>query len=282
MNGGEPRMPQDEDVRQAWRAASDESPPSHVDAAILAAARDAARRPAHADGAPRVRSWYREWQPMLAAAAIAGLAFALVQTMPRDARVAMPPRASAPAAAQAESSELATAPDREAPVDTVEQPARQDASPAPPVQAAARAPAQAPVAAESDAGSVTVDARAEARNEAKSAAGVEQPVAAPAPAAATASAPEPGFAGSLMSVPPAAVAKRERSSAAVESKEVGAGLQVGAVKATVDARIEHIVALYQSGDTSGAATELRALRADEQGVDARLPPNLQAWARTVQ
>jgi hypothetical protein len=90
MTGEEPRMPRDEDVRKAWQAASDELPPSRVDAAILEAARDAAQRPAHGDGARRARPWYREWQPMLAAAAIAGLAFALVQTMPSDDRVAMP------------------------------------------------------------------------------------------------------------------------------------------------------------------------------------------------
>jgi len=245
MNGEEPQVQRDEDVRQAWRAASDESPPPRVDAAILAAARDAARRARYADDARRVRPWYHAWQPMLAAAAIAGLAFTLVQTLPRDARVAMPPGTPAPAGAPAESLERATAQVRAEPAGKVEveieQPAGRESSPA----TAAETPAQV----ESGAGSNSFLAHLESGRAEKSTGGVEQQAA-----------------------PPAAPAGGE---------ETDAGLQADAAKSAVDARIERIVALYRSGDKPGAATELRALRADAEGVDAKLPSNLRTWARTV-
>jgi hypothetical protein len=54
-----------------WRKASREEPRQHVDAAILAAARS--RRP-----------WLATWQPLAAAAAVAGLAFLLLQLLPRE------------------------------------------------------------------------------------------------------------------------------------------------------------------------------------------------------
>lgn len=270
MNGGEPRTSQDEDLRQAWHAASDESPPPHVDTAILAAARDAAQRPGRADVAKRSRPWYREWQPMLAAAAIAGLAFALLQTMPREIRHAMPLDASAPAAAPPESPGREMAQDRAEPVGKVEQQARRDASPV--------ARAEMPAGTESEGGSLTFNAQLESGRARKSAAGVEQRTA---PAAAAAPAPPPDVADSMMSESPPAVASRERAAVPEDDEATAAGLQADAAQTAVEARIERIVTLYRSGDKAGAATELRALRADTEGVDGRLPPELRAWARTV-
>ena len=62
-----------------WRKASREEPRPHVDAAILAAART--RRP-----------WFATWQPLAAAAAVAGLAFLLVQLLPSERELEQPIR----------------------------------------------------------------------------------------------------------------------------------------------------------------------------------------------
>jgi hypothetical protein len=47
---------------------------------------------------PPARNRWRQWQPLAAAATVAGLAFALVQTLPRDREVAPSIRMEAPAA----------------------------------------------------------------------------------------------------------------------------------------------------------------------------------------
>ena len=62
-----------------WRKASHEEPGPHVDAAILAAART--RRPRFAT-----------WQPLAAAAAVAGLSFLLVQLLPSGRELEQPIR----------------------------------------------------------------------------------------------------------------------------------------------------------------------------------------------
>ncbi len=96
---------QDAAVARAWRRASDEQPPSRLDDAILAAARAAAQpgdAPADAgQHRPRLRSRWLQWQPLLAAASVAGLAFVLLQLRPLERDVAPAPRAveQAPVAA---------------------------------------------------------------------------------------------------------------------------------------------------------------------------------------
>ena len=64
----------------------------HLDAAIIAAAHKSIQdRDAQAQvirASPRYRSWLTRWQPLAAAAAVAGLAFVLVQSLPRDRDVA--------------------------------------------------------------------------------------------------------------------------------------------------------------------------------------------------
>ena len=89
-------------VVRAWRQASDEQPPERIDAAILAAARrsvEAQHPGALASPVPqRTRSRWMKWQPLAAAATVAGLAFVLVQTLPRersDAGAARAPAAEA-------------------------------------------------------------------------------------------------------------------------------------------------------------------------------------------
>jgi len=75
--------PDDDDsdlvIDREWRKASREEPPQHVDAAILAAAQT--RRP-----------WFATWQPLAAAAAVAGLAFLLVQLLPSERKLEQPIR----------------------------------------------------------------------------------------------------------------------------------------------------------------------------------------------
>jgi hypothetical protein len=77
-------------LEQAWHQASNEQPPSRLDAAILAAAHEAVEnRVAPASIARgRSRSWLTRWQPVAAAAAVTGLAFILVQMLPRERSVA--------------------------------------------------------------------------------------------------------------------------------------------------------------------------------------------------
>jgi hypothetical protein len=90
-------------VARAWRQASDEQPPARLDAVILAAAHrsvqeDEAGAKAIPASAPARSRWLR-WQPLAAAATVAGLAFVLVQTLPRDRTLAPAIRIEAPAGA---------------------------------------------------------------------------------------------------------------------------------------------------------------------------------------
>jgi hypothetical protein len=73
---------------------SNESPPTHLDAAILVAARAEAARGAPCRPDERAgRRWWTRWQPLAAAAGVGGLAFVLVQMIPRD-DVTRPPTAN--------------------------------------------------------------------------------------------------------------------------------------------------------------------------------------------
>lgn len=76
--------PTDPRVLAAWRAASVEEPAARVDAAILAAARAAVRDSTSARPSPASDPWWRRWQPLATAAAVTGLAFVLLQSLPRE------------------------------------------------------------------------------------------------------------------------------------------------------------------------------------------------------
>lgn len=94
----------DATVDAAWRKASRDEPPPHVDTAILAAARAEAHVRAPT-GKPAARQpWWVSWQPLAAAAGVVGIAFVLVQLIPRDETTRAPARAPAPAAATAKRS----------------------------------------------------------------------------------------------------------------------------------------------------------------------------------
>jgi len=88
--------PADPRVDAAWRVASREEPPARVDDAILAAAHAAVRDPAPARPSPARDPWWRRWQPLAAAAAVTGLAFVLLQSLPRDEPVRAPSVTPAP------------------------------------------------------------------------------------------------------------------------------------------------------------------------------------------
>jgi resuscitation-promoting factor RpfA len=142
--------PADPRVDAAWRAASVEEPPASVDAAILAAARAAVRDSASTRPSPPAGDrWWRRWQPLAAAAAVTGLAFVLLQSLPRHEPVPAPSVAPEADAVQPSPSTAVTAPAAPEPLAKARQ---ESASPeqavggaAPPAAIAADA---APVAAE--------------------------------------------------------------------------------------------------------------------------------------
>ncbi len=96
----------DATLERAWREASDEQPPAHLDAAIVAAARNSVgnrsdQRATTASARARSPSRLTQWQPLAVAATVAGLAFVLVQMLPRE-------QSLAPATQRQESAPVAT------------------------------------------------------------------------------------------------------------------------------------------------------------------------------
>lgn len=175
MNIERPGDPQalEDAIDRAWRSASNESPAPHVDAAILAAAKTSARSP-------------RTWQPYAAAAAVAGLAFVLVQMMP--AREPTP----AIEAPSAEPPMVTTTPARQVP-------ANAPAEAAAPARDAAEARNEAAIAPSAPSPAATVSAESAARPAAPSAPPVERKIleyaglaerSAPAPSAVAPITPE--------------------------------------------------------------------------------------------
>lgn len=170
------RFEADDPVDRAWHGTSVEEPPPQIDAAIIEAARTEAARARQVTPtgtAARVRrngEWWLRWQPLAAAAAVAGLAFVLVQTIPRDRDVTPPlsherarPRAPvAPPRAERDAMPAAPiAPPR----------AEQDATSAAPVKSQAEMPSatvQAPVAGKDRSEAYENQARSSAKGAAES------------------------------------------------------------------------------------------------------------------
>ena len=170
------RFEADDPVDRAWHGTSVEEPPPQIDAAIIEAARTEAARARQVTPtgtAARVRrngEWWLRWQPLAAAAAVAGLAFVLVQTIPRDRDVTPPlsherarPRAPvAPPRAERDAMPAAPiAPPR----------AEQDATSAAPVESQAEMPSatvQAPVAGKDPSEAYENQARSSAKGAAES------------------------------------------------------------------------------------------------------------------
>lgn len=88
--------PGDPVVDQAWRTVATDEPSAQHDATILAAARAATVRNRSAPTPPATRHWWTHWQPLAAAAGVAGLAFTIVQMLPREVDVPSTPATEQP------------------------------------------------------------------------------------------------------------------------------------------------------------------------------------------
>ncbi len=241
-------------LKRAWRQASDERPPSELDASIIAAARESVQDHGQATktvpASARPRNRWMQWQPLAAAATVAGLAFVLVQLLPRDRDVAPSIRMEESVPAQAakevpvQSAEEKEAPDNQGQGATV--PAPGAAAPTVSIpQAAAGATAKASEIDATADGAVAIDAAEAGERQAV--------VPEMAGRAASAEAPGPALERSLGNAAPPGAADR------------AAG----------------IAALYAAGDVAGAADSLRAFRAADPDADTYLPDSLRGWARTV-
>lgn len=230
-------------VDAAWRRASADEPPSRVDDAILAAAREAARAMAPTRIAPRQPSWWVRWQPLAAAAGVVGLGFVLVQLMPREETVHAPPVARAP---QRPPPDAIHAP--------AESPGRTEAQATAEVPAAAKVQAPAPAA---------VPAVSTLRGEA------------PAPAAAEQSADSRE--SSVADAAQTATASRAAVAGAAPQR---AG-QLVAIPKSPEAWARRVAELHAQGEVAAAATELRAFRRVVADADEYLPTALRPWAASV-
>ena len=258
----------DDDLAGAWREASDEQPPSHLDDAIIAAARKSipvhGERPNAAPVRVQSRNWLLQWQPLAAAAAIAGLAFVLVQVLPRERDFApsMQQTKSAPIPAPVESPPRSTsvpAAMDNSPLANTEKAVAQPEPDVVPDRAPAQGAVPAPPAVTAEATVSEAPATAEA-------------AAAPGEAVAVRrEAMEPAIAGRAV----AAAADASSSSARQKNLREAVPLEATAWSAKV-------VALHASGDVTAAADALRAFRAVYPGADAYLPDSLRDWARTVE
>jgi len=258
----------DATLDRAWRQASDEQPPAQLDAAIIASARKAVQDRDDAAKVTRTgrrsRNWLTGWQPLAAAAGVAGLAFVLVQSLPRDGEVApatwieepvsgstgVPDSLSRPSAREAKDEKAAgAAPARaEVPADATNSehmkrtvpPTRPPPASVPPAESAARVMDQGSSAA----GSAAMRAAEDDQRQAT----VPELSSQAASEAAVATA-------------------RQRDNVTLPSAEDWA------------ARVE---ALYTSGDVVGAADALHAFRVADPDADTYLPDSLRNWAQTVE
>jgi hypothetical protein len=237
---------QDAALERAWRDGSTELPSARVDAAILAAAHEAVANPHQATSATaakgQARSRWNRWAPMAAAAAVAGLAFTLVQTLPREPARTPPPAARESAAAAAQGS----------------------ATPVAPEVAPTLAPAQA--------GSAERQEKAAPSGSVGDSLSV--PLTVPPPAVSAAPQLLPAEAIEERS----SFEERGNVSAA-RSKAVDAAVSDGMVN--VDDWVQRIVALHAAGDIVAATDALRAFRAAEPDADRHLPQSLWDWAESV-
>jgi len=244
----------DDALDRAWQQLSDEQPPSALDAAIIAAAHKSIQdRDGQAQvkrAGPPQRSWLTRWQPLAAAAAVAGLAFVLVQSLPRDRDVAPSLHMEEPAAAPAAAQERPGIP---ASRDAIE---AQTASP--PAPAVMRESVTAPASVieqESAADTATTMPAAEVDQRQRAAAEMSGRTASEAAAA------------------PASV-QATTAKAAAARDDVAPPDAAG--------RAARVATLYAAGDIAGAADSLREFRAVDPGADSYLPESLRDWARTVE
>ena len=268
-------------LQRAWRDASREASPIATDARILAAARAAVTAESKRDvTASKGRRWHvlQRWQPLLAAAAVAGLAFVLVPmtlSPPPPAERATAPSAKpeipnpanpANPASSAESTESSESTDLRSFYENL-----------PPA-----APGASRKALESR-DTTTAPGVSDGRSERAPAA--QQPVPAQgverAPEPAAVPPPPPASEPTFESAAPSGDRRAVESAAAAPLPQ--AREQAVDAKA-LDARswAARIEASYRAKHLAAAAHELRAFRAVEPAADDYLPDELRDWARTVE
>jgi hypothetical protein len=239
-------------VDTAWRSVSRDEPPARLDAAILAAARAEARRPAPQPGVPARGAWWTHWQPLAAAAGVAGLAFVLVQMIPRDE-----PLRSRPAVERASEADSPVAPPSSGP-------------PAPGDGLTAEASKAAPATASGARTETTAPARTAAK---------------PAPAPAPAPARQESRVREALSDRAAMGASAERAAPSGALAPAGALSPAAAPDEAVvpspDDWARRIAALHASGDLDAAAAQLREFRRAYADADGFLPDELRGWASAV-
>ncbi len=259
----------DATLDRAWRQASDERPPARLDAAIIASARKAIQ---DRDDAAKVihtgrrsRNWLTGWQPLAAAAGVAGLAFALVQSLPRDRDVA--------------------------PATSIEQP----------VSGSIGAPESlsspsAREAKDEKAAGATAPASAEVRAAVTDSEEMKRAVLPPPPPAA--SAPRPESAAGALDQGSSAIGSAAMRAAEVDQRqatmpELSSQAASEAAVTTERQRVDvtppsaedwaaRVEALYASGDVAGSVDALRAFRAVVPDADTYLPDSLRNWAQSVE
>ena len=263
----------DSALDRAWQQASNEQPAPQLDAAILAAARKSVQEGARHEPLVRARSrsrnWLARWQPLAAAAAVAGLAFVLVQSLPREPNVAPPQRVEPSAPAPATTAEK------------VHSPVTAEASKPAPAAATDSVSARESLAAGGE---------EPARMESSAAGSTASAVAPPAPGPTSATANEYDMqAGvdrmdALRTTEPAqrsvATSKRATGVAAPEAA-ASESMQADSAPLSTAERSANIAALFAAGEFTGAADALRAFRAADPQADTYLPESLRDWARTV-
>jgi hypothetical protein len=281
----------DPPLERAWRDASRELPPPHLDARILAAARASLGSVQQPRSTPPARSRWstlRRWQPVLAAAAVAGLAFVLVpMTLSPPTERAASPTATHTVQAPPSATPAYEFPQRPGASDDVGEtrPLLRERTPrAEPAEDAVAAPGRAPLA--------------------KREAETTRPAAVPPPpmaaesvlddaaVSADRSSLEPPTAGASSSVDDLAAAQSRRSTESAARVDRAREATTAAAPAAEEqskpataagtgAWVERIASAYRRGDLATAARELRAFRAVEPAADDLLPDDLGGWARTV-
>jgi hypothetical protein len=286
----DPNERRDAALKSAWRNASRETSSPDVDARILAAARAAATAEGKRAETPRRRTRWnavQRWQPLLAAAAVAGLAFVLV---PMTLSPPAVERTNAPVATEAAdsadsakteeirplASSGATDDARASQAAASQRPARQ----APPERAIA--PENAPFAPRDVPASKPVVPPPPPAGEATS------ELMAPSGRARTEE-PTSGSSGTRVfgrsgSEVAAPAGRASESAAAAAAPVPQAREKYAEDAATLDAAAwaERIDALYRAGDLAAAAQNLRAFRAVDAEADGYLADELRDWARTVE
>lgn len=273
------------------RARLNETPPAHVDAAILAAAHRAVdSEPRQANGAAGPWPW-RWWMPLAAAATIGAVAIGVLQVAPTVSDVTTPVSDSPRAAP--------VAPDSPGAAPRGSSAAIGETSPSSPAAAMQPAPTSSHVPAaraKRDSAGLAAERRPSARPERANApepfplqksqsanAAAAPPTSRAAPqresaAGASASLPAPRQDSAAAAAPPSA-ASRHGSAATADSLRAD---DAGDIEARRVAEwISRIRALRNGGKLPEAAQALIQFRAAYADADSRLPADLRAWAESI-